>query len=35
MLEPTDDLELTEVNEAVNNVREDGPHLLDPPLQLF
>jgi putative SOS response-associated peptidase YedK len=35
MLQPTDDLELTEVNDAVNNVREDGPHLLDPPLQLF
>ena len=35
MLAPTDDLELTEVGEAVNNVREDGPHLLDPPLQLF
>jgi putative SOS response-associated peptidase YedK len=35
MLRPTDDLELTEVGEAVNNVREDGPHLLDPPLQLF
>ena len=35
MLQPTDELELTEVNEAVNSVREDGPHLLDPPLQLF
>jgi putative SOS response-associated peptidase YedK len=35
MLHPTDELELTEVGEAVNNVREDGPHLLDPPLQLF
>jgi putative SOS response-associated peptidase YedK len=35
MLRPTDELELTEVNEAVNSVREDGPHLLDPPLQLF
>lgn len=35
MLEPTDELELTEVGDAVNNVREDGPHLLDPPLQLF
>jgi putative SOS response-associated peptidase YedK len=35
MLEPTDDLEVTEVNDAVNNVREDGPHLLDPPLKLF
>jgi putative SOS response-associated peptidase YedK len=35
MLAPTEDLELTEVSDAVNNVREDGPHLLDPPLQLF
>ena len=35
MLQPADELELTEVNEAVNSVREDGPHLLDPPLQLF
>ena len=35
MLEPTDELEVTEVNDAVNNVREDGPHLLDPPLKLF
>lgn len=35
MLKPAEDLELTEVSEAVNNVREDGPHLLDPPLQLF
>ena len=35
MLEPTDELEATEVSEAVNSVREDGPHLLDPPLKLF
>lgn len=35
MLRPTEDLELTEVSEAVNSVREDGPHLLEPPLQLF
>lgn len=35
MLRPSDELELTEVGEAVNDVREDGPHLLDPPLQLF
>jgi putative SOS response-associated peptidase YedK len=35
ILRPTDELELTEVSEAVNSVREDGPHLLDPPLQLF
>ena len=32
---PTEELELTEVCDAVNSVREDGPHLLDPPLQLF
>ncbi len=24
-----------EVGDAVNDVREDGPHLLDPPMQLF
>ena len=35
MLQPADELELTEVGEAVNNVREDGPHLLEPPLKLF
>ena len=35
MLEPTDELEVTEVNDSVNDVREDGPHLLDPPLKLF
>jgi putative SOS response-associated peptidase YedK len=35
MLEPTDELEVTEVNDSVNSVREDGPHLLDPPLKLF
>ena len=35
MLQPAEELELTEVSEAVNSVREDGPHLLDPPLQLF
>jgi putative SOS response-associated peptidase YedK len=35
MLRPSEELELTEVSEAVNSVREDGPHLLDPPLQLF
>ena len=35
MLRPTEELELTEVSEAVNSVREDGPHLLEPPLQLF
>lgn len=35
MLRPSEELELTEVSEAVNDVRDDGPHLLDPPLQLF
>jgi len=28
-------LELREVDGAVNNAREDGPHLLDPPMKLF
>lgn len=32
---PENLLELTEVGDAVNNVREDGPHLLDPPMRLF
>jgi len=32
---PLDRLELREVGDAVNDVREDGPHLLEPPLQLF
>jgi putative SOS response-associated peptidase YedK len=35
LLTPTEDLVVTEVSEAVNDVREDGPHLLEPPLQLF
>ncbi len=35
LLQPTDELELTEVCDAVNSVREDGPHLLEPPLKLF
>lgn len=35
LLAPTDDLVATEVSEAVNSVREDGPHLLEPPLKLF
>jgi putative SOS response-associated peptidase YedK len=33
-LEP-DALSVREVSEAVNDVREDGPHLLAPPLKLF
>lgn len=32
---PDDRLELREVADSVNDVREDGPHLLEPPLQLF
>ena len=35
LLGPTDELAVTEVSEAVNDVREDGPHLLEPPLKLF
>jgi putative SOS response-associated peptidase YedK len=29
------ELEAREVSDAVNSVREDGPHLLEPPLRLF
>jgi len=32
---PEDRLQLREVGDAVNDVRQDGPHLLEPPLQLF
>lgn len=32
---PGDLLELREVGDAVNDVREDGPHLLEPPMKLF
>ena len=35
LLAPREELEVTEVSEAVSDVRQDGPHLLDPPLQLF
>ena len=35
LLRPTDELIATEVSDAVNSVREDGPHLLEPPLKLF
>lgn len=35
LLRPTEDLVATEVSEAVNSVREDGPHVLEPPLKLF
>ena len=30
-----DRLEMREVADAVNDVREDGPHLLEPPMRLF
>ena len=32
---PDDALRLREVGNAVNDVREDGPHLLEPPMKLF
>jgi putative SOS response-associated peptidase YedK len=35
LLAPTDDLTVTEVSEAVNDVRQDGPELIEPPLRLF
>jgi putative SOS response-associated peptidase YedK len=35
LLVPTDDLEVTEVSDAVNDVRQDGPALIEPPLRLF
>lgn len=35
LLGPTEELQVTEVCDAVNDVREDGPHLLAPPLKLF
>jgi putative SOS response-associated peptidase YedK len=35
LLAPTDDLVLTEVSDAVNDVRQDGPALIEPPLRLF
>ena len=35
MLRPYEELELTEVGEAVNDVHQDGPHLLDAPMKLF
>jgi putative SOS response-associated peptidase YedK len=35
LLAPTDDLTLTEVSDAVNDVRQDGPALIEPPLRLF
>jgi putative SOS response-associated peptidase YedK len=35
LLTPTDDLTVTEVSDAVNDVRQDGPALIEPPLRLF
>jgi putative SOS response-associated peptidase YedK len=35
MLRPYEELELTEVCDAVNTVQEDGPHLLEAPMKLF
>jgi putative SOS response-associated peptidase YedK len=35
LLVPTDDLAVTEVSDAVNDVRQDGPALIEPPLRLF
>jgi putative SOS response-associated peptidase YedK len=32
---PEGALEMREVSDAVNDVRQDGPHLLEPPLRLF
>ncbi|HET9120826.1 MAG TPA: SOS response-associated peptidase [Solirubrobacterales bacterium] len=35
LLVPTDELIVTEVSDAVNDVRQDGPALIEPPLRLF
>jgi putative SOS response-associated peptidase YedK len=35
LLAPTDDLSVTEVSDAVNDVSQDGPALIEPPLRLF
>jgi putative SOS response-associated peptidase YedK len=35
LLAPTNDLTITEVSDAVNDVRQDGPGLIEPPLRLF
>jgi putative SOS response-associated peptidase YedK len=35
LLVPADDLTVTEVSDAVNDVRQDGPALIEPPLRLF
>jgi putative SOS response-associated peptidase YedK len=35
LLVATDDLTVTDVSDAVNDVRQDGPALIEPPLRLF
>jgi putative SOS response-associated peptidase YedK len=35
LLVPTGELTVTEVSDAVNDVRQDGPALIEPPLRLF
>jgi len=35
LLVSTDDLAVTEVSDAVNDVRQDSPGLIEPPLRLF
>jgi putative SOS response-associated peptidase YedK len=35
LLVSTDELVVTEVSDAVNDVRQDGPALIEPPLRLF
>jgi putative SOS response-associated peptidase YedK len=35
LLLPTDALAVAEVSDAVNDVRQDGPELIEPPLRLF
>jgi putative SOS response-associated peptidase YedK len=35
LLVPTDELVVTEVSDAFNDVRQDGPALIEPPLRLF
>jgi putative SOS response-associated peptidase YedK len=35
LLVPTDELLVTEVSDAVNDVRQDSPALIEPPLRLF
>jgi putative SOS response-associated peptidase YedK len=35
MLAPAEGMTVSEVSEAVNDVKNDGPEVLEPPLQLF